>query len=334
MVLVILSEKDPIGAIKTVMLRCSYVLIPLSGLLIKYYPELGRGYSQFTFEPVCIGASLGKNELGITLVVCGLFVFWEFLDVFRQKAGVASRIALLNHLLLLGMTVWLLYLAKSATSLACTILGAGGLVMMRLRVVQKRCEHLVAYSVVGALLLFLLASALDLGAVGAQMLGRDPSLTGRTEIWELVLKGQANPVLGAGFYTFWMGDRADKLSQSYAFHLNQAHNGYLETYLDGGVVGVCLLIALLAAGGRMLQKRLMVDMGWGSIAFTFWVIAVVHNWTEASFARLNLLWFVLVLVCVQYSRSSRAASLRAHHEALNSSSDWHARVGVFQDSAK
>ena len=42
MILVILSEEDPANAIRTVFVRCAYVLIPLSILFIKYYPEVRR----------------------------------------------------------------------------------------------------------------------------------------------------------------------------------------------------------------------------------------------------------------------------------------------------
>ena len=50
-----------------------------------------------------------------------------------------------------------------------------------------------------------------------------------------MLAERANPAIGTGFYRFWLGTRADKLSEKYFFRLNQPHNGYLKIYLDGGV---------------------------------------------------------------------------------------------------
>src|ERR1700731_94138 len=55
MVLVILSESNPLEAIKAVLARTSYLLIPLSVLLIKYYPDLGRYYDQWTDQPFFCG---------------------------------------------------------------------------------------------------------------------------------------------------------------------------------------------------------------------------------------------------------------------------------------
>ena len=45
MALIVLTEPDPEEALKRLMKRCAYVVVPVSILWIKYYPELGRGFS-------------------------------------------------------------------------------------------------------------------------------------------------------------------------------------------------------------------------------------------------------------------------------------------------
>ena len=47
-----------------------------------------------------------------------------------------------------------------------------------------------------------------------------------------------NPLLGAGFENFWVGERQVTLG---GLGGNQAHNGYLEIYLNLGWVGILLL---------------------------------------------------------------------------------------------
>ena len=39
-------------------------------------------------------------------------------------------------------------------------------------------------------------------------------------------------------------------------HLNEAHNGYLEVYLNLGIIGVILIIGFLIAGYRNICKQL------------------------------------------------------------------------------
>src|SRR5437667_7537225 len=48
MVLIILTEPNPDQAVKTLLKRCAYVVVPVSILFIKYYPELGRRFDPWT----------------------------------------------------------------------------------------------------------------------------------------------------------------------------------------------------------------------------------------------------------------------------------------------
>ena len=61
-ILVVLSDPRPLEAIRALLRRLSYLLIPLSILLVKYYPN-GREYSIWT-GPDCSGATTSKNMLG------------------------------------------------------------------------------------------------------------------------------------------------------------------------------------------------------------------------------------------------------------------------------
>src|SRR5215510_14306721 len=44
MVLLVLTERDYVGALKKLLATVGFILIPVSVLLIKYYPDLGRHY--------------------------------------------------------------------------------------------------------------------------------------------------------------------------------------------------------------------------------------------------------------------------------------------------
>src|SRR5206468_241828 len=48
MALIVLTEPDPEEAVKRLMKRCAYVVVPASILFIKYYPQLGRGFDPWT----------------------------------------------------------------------------------------------------------------------------------------------------------------------------------------------------------------------------------------------------------------------------------------------
>src|SRR5271157_5762007 len=63
MVLIILTESDPMGALKKLATRLGFLLFPLSILFIKYYPDLGRRLTNsWTMEAT--GVTTQKNSLG------------------------------------------------------------------------------------------------------------------------------------------------------------------------------------------------------------------------------------------------------------------------------
>src|SRR5713101_6808038 len=73
MALILLSDRAPVEAVETLIKRCAYVLIPLSIVLIKYYPNLGKSYSEWTGAAYYTGVTTNKNMLGYLLFVFGLF---------------------------------------------------------------------------------------------------------------------------------------------------------------------------------------------------------------------------------------------------------------------
>ena len=106
--------------------------------------------------------------------------------------------------------------------------------------------HLLVLTVLG---LAVTALFFNPGGGMVEALGKDPTLTGRTEIWGLVLGLHTNPWFGTGFESFWLGPRLDKMRTALPnFPINEAHNGYLEVYLNLGWAGICFIALLLATG--------------------------------------------------------------------------------------
>lgn len=141
----------------------------------------------------------------------------------------------------------------------------------------------------------------------ARALGRDPSLSGRTQIWEMVIPMVPNAIGGAGFETFWAGPRAKAvLTQNVAAGgiggPNEAHNGYIETYLNLGWIGVALIALILGQGYRRAVGAFRHDSELGALLVAYVVTAVTYNITEAGFRMLGPLWFFLLLSVVGANR--------------------------------
>jgi hypothetical protein len=72
MVLVVLSDRNPSAAVKRLLSRTTYLLIPLSILFIKYYPNFGRVYGRWDWKVSYTGVATNKNTLGAICLLCGL----------------------------------------------------------------------------------------------------------------------------------------------------------------------------------------------------------------------------------------------------------------------
>jgi O-antigen ligase len=131
-------------------------------------------------------------------------------------------------------------------------------------------------------------------------LGKDATLTDRTAVWHDALALVGNPVLGAGFESFWLGPRLDAMWAKWWWHPIQAHNGYIETYLNLGWVGVGILVALIIATFRKARSELIKNLDFGRFRLGVLFAIVVYNYTEATFKGLHPLWTLFYLIATDY----------------------------------
>ena len=306
MVVIILTEIDPVQAFKAVFTRFTNIVIPFSVLFIKYFSDIGRAYDRWTGEPYYRGVTMYKNELGVILFVCGMFLVWDLIEMRSNSGGKTDRTDLSIRAVLLLMVLWLFAKANSMTAIVSLTLGAGILLLMRLPFFKDRVRYLGMYSLALGLLFIILYSIPGILESILGILGRNVTLTGRTDLWADLLREPINPILGTGYQSFWLGPGAVHIWEKYSFHPNQAHNGYLETYLNGGLVGLGLLIAMIVSTGSKLKKELLLGNDYGILCFSFLVVAVFYNWTEAMISGPSLIWMILMLAALTYPYSSES----------------------------
>lgn len=87
MALVILTEKRPYEAVGVVLRRLAFLLLPLSVLFIRYYPDLGRSYTPQGVQ-MFTGVGVQKNSLGQMCLISGIYLSWNF--VLKRKKGVGK----------------------------------------------------------------------------------------------------------------------------------------------------------------------------------------------------------------------------------------------------
>jgi len=297
MVLVVLTEQNPQEAITAVIRRCAYFHIPLSIIVIRYFRQ--------------IGIATSKNTLGQFAMLSALVFIWERIHGEKDKA--VRRIDILYIL----MSLYLLKGsddAVSMTSLSVFILAI--LVFSMLRLMKSHMSRIKPFIILGCAAIFtvLLAVILHslnpmsgdsfLGAI-VRLMGRDPTLTGRTDIWQDVYEvASRSPLVGVGFGAFWIGRLVNiPWTEDLTWTLGQAHNGYVDTYLQLGWVGIILLFAVFFFTIPKMVRSFREDFDYGLFRSTLFLVILFVNITETTLLRgEHQMWFLFLIAVISIPR--------------------------------
>jgi O-antigen ligase len=320
MVILIVTEADPIAALRRLYSRLGFVLLPLSIPLIRY-TSLGVTFDEN--GPMITGVTTNKNSLGLIVFVILLGVLWNVRALLLDKKATNRTRHLVAQCVLLSSGVVLLQMAHCATAIACFILGSGLMLATSLPVVRNRPARVHALCIgiilAGAATLLLGGESIVTGA-----LGRRADL-GRGDIWKASIAAADNPVFGTGFESFW-NTNVEKVAvqlRNYwgptVHNLVSAHNGYIEVYLDLGWVGVCLIAWILVSGYRHAVECFRRDPQFGSLLLTYIATCAFYSISEVGFRVLTPSWIFLLLAVV--SGSGFAAGLIGRERPKNFASD-------------
>jgi exopolysaccharide production protein ExoQ len=302
MVLIVLSDRDWQAAFRQLLASLGFVLVPLSILFIRYYPDLGRRYSR-AGRPFWVGVATDKNALGMICLIFGLASVFRFLQLYEEKKRERKTGQLIAQGALIAMTVYLLKEADSATALSCFGL-AGSVMVLTYLYSWARKPVIMHLMVVAVLSIAFSALFLGIGSGLVEDLGRDSTLTGRTAIWQSALRLVRNPLLGTGFESFWIGPRLRQVEVEINQGVNQAHNGYIEIFLNLGWVGIALLGGLIVTGYRRIIPAVRQRTQLGSLRLAFLIVALAYNFTEGGFKMMHPVWIIFLLTIAIVPRNS------------------------------
>ncbi len=297
-VLIIATEPDVSAALRRLFSRVGFLLLPLSVVLIRYMPGIGRGYDVWGAGQN-VGVSGTKNTMGVITFVILLGVVWHLMAILRDKAWPHRGRHLVAQFALLGAGIWVLLLCDSDTSMAALALGTFFLLLTALPVLRKPAAvHLLACAVLlGGAAVYWLGGEADV----THAMGRGTSLSGRTEIWKGVLEtAAAHPILGVGFESFWTGGNIYRVWRHLptGMSVNESHDGYIEVYAEIGWVGVALIALLLMTAYRRAVAAFRRDPALGALLVGYAVSVVIYNITEAGFRMIDPAWIFLLFAFV------------------------------------
>jgi exopolysaccharide production protein ExoQ len=280
MALVVMSEVDPRQALESIVRRTAYVLLPFSLVLIKYYPMWGVQFGKWSGTLMWVGVTNQKNSLGRLCMISAFFLLFALYRGWQDRPSVRGSSPKWADIAVTFLALYLLKGSDSATSVVCFMVGTFIFLGLRLLSNLKLKVSLTGLLILTIFLIAFGTSTPFLGGTNVASytasVGRDSTLTGRTEVWAAVLPSmQQQPLLGYGLGSFWTDARR-------AFYdIPTAHNGYLDVLLELGAVGLALYTFWLLSCTRQLHRALAQDYDWASLGICFLLMSLFYNITES-----------------------------------------------------
>ena len=280
-----------------IMLAASFMLLPVlpGAVLDQYHTGAFRGLTDH------------KNIFGeymAILLILGMT--YNFPPRWR-----VARFAVIA--LAICMELW----AHSGTSLLAMV--AAVLIIPFLFLLRLEKRQAVSLTLIGSGILGYLFVAIGRESDAIlNLMGKDRTLTGRSQVWTLVWQAiLRRPWLGYGFDSFWQGLKGEsyRVISQVGWPVAHSHNGYLEALLGFGAIGCSLIaIAVLRAGALTLsyvrQERSVVGL-W-PLAFLAFYLA--HATGEAGFITRDGFSYLL-LVTLSTSLALRSRQKKAEDES-------------------
>ena len=291
MAFMILSEHNPRNALLILIRRLSYILLPFSLLLIKYYPKFGVDFGRWSGERMWMGVALHKNSLSRLCIIFAFFFIWTLIrrwhkrdiPVTKYQTYIEIFLFLLSLVLLMGPRRTLTHSATSTVAFGIALVAFFGVNLLKKRslsIDKKYFIFLVMLIVFyGTITPFIgELSILDVSSI----LKRDETLTGRSDhIWEILVKiSLSRPFVGHGYGGFWTTETHNLIATS-------AHNGYLEIIVNIGFLGLFIVSMFLLSCIKRASLVINNDFEWGTLFLCYLIMAAVHNIAESSLSTLS-----------------------------------------------
>jgi len=236
------------------------------------------------------GIYVHKNALGRYMSLAAItWLLYTFNNISGRIVG----------LVFYSMSIVLLFLSISKTSIILFVLLLFPLLIYLYRLGRRRYVLSVIIITLGITCsaIFLTSPGQQETSVPAQLPEVDLTLTGRTALWhaswDMV---QRRPWLGYGYSAFWLGyeEPSGHIWRDLHWEAPNAHNGYLDLWLQLGLVGLIFFIASIIVGMFKILVLICKRKGHFEVFSIFFILSLfINNISESLILVQNCIFWIL-----------------------------------------
>jgi exopolysaccharide production protein ExoQ len=255
-------------------------------------PSIVTGYGGYP------GYFLGKNYLGEFSAIALLLSLHEMLRPGLRRALGIIFVVVATALLFLSNSKTAFGLALFAPFLAALTLVT--------RKTMRISPAIVLLSIAFCCVALSKLSGFNMYRL-SYILHGDSSLTGRTVIWDFASwEIDHRPFLGWGYQSFWLvGPDAPSIvdAPGWVKTMPNAHNGYYDTMLELGYVGLALLVIFITATLHAIGRVADLDFRRAWLVLSVALFVIIYNFLESMWMRgFEFLWVVFAIVAADIGR--------------------------------
>lgn len=272
----------------------------------------------------------GTDITNNLFVWTGIYGHKQYLARFMSIGFCAFLIAFMErnsrkiiNLLGLACAFALIILSTSKTGLLMTLFAVFVIPIYYLAKQKYRFRVVILILLTLLTILISFIVAFNIEFIVIDLMGKNLEFNGRLPVWQLAIeKGLEQPLFGYGYAGFWGSEEASEIlsliwggiDPGIAFH---AHSGFVDLFLQLGLVGILLMMAnLLTVLYRVIKLLIYkqeIHFFW---MFQFLIMMLVVNFSEVStfLAANNIFWILYVAFC--YTSALEMSRLKKQNNSL------------------
>lgn len=291
-----------------ILLKSGSIFVLISILICLLLPAIGAA-AGYPYYGAWRGMFWHKNHFGTFISLFNMLYLFFTIYYYR-----IDKIQSLFWGLFYVVTLGLVVLSKSATAVIATLILNSAFLLLQIWLIVRRKLKIVHYYIIGGMLL----AALIIMFVNLdflfELLGKDRTLTGRTNLWSYLIENiiAEQPWSGYGFGAFWnMEAYRIEISKKigWDFQVLIGDNGFLDVLIHVGMIGFFIFFIILlytfVQAFRYILDNMPNILSFLPIFFLFY--ALIVNLSFSLFMETEMLtWMIVTQILLGRIRKSHS----------------------------
>lgn len=274
------------------------IVVIINLVFIIFFPQYSFDNVDGRFTSSLIAMFFHKNSLASFMSLGNLVMLINLLD--KDKDNLDKRLYKFVYVI----TIIFIVLANSSTSLLMTIIGSALIIAYKKVKFRINVIHwLVGFHI---LLYTVILQSKFINDLMVALIGRDLTLTGRVDIWKLLISIiKQKPWMGYGYDAIWnTPEMVYYIHSKFTFEFVGSHNGPIHLLLEFGIIGfiaffiIFLLLPSLKLGNLDLEHNNL-----HMFSYVYFAYILIYSIAESTFLpnHFQTLFLIISVLCVMSS---------------------------------